>query len=343
MHTISTEASVREALAALNALSGDTMTLFALDGSGRVCGSVTDGDIRRALIGGRSLSDRVSDVMHRDFKALRPGDDPFAALPALRGRGITLVPELDAEGRITGLLDLRHRRNRLPLDAVLMAGGRGERLRPLTLETPKPLLPVGGKPIIDYNVEELAACGVTDIYVTVNYLRGQLEEHFRSPVGGVSVRCVAEPARLGTLGSLALIDSLRHDDVLVMNSDLLTTLDFERMYARHRASGAALTVAAVPYNVSVPYAIMHTDGDRVTGLAEKPTFNYFANAGVYIMRRECVARIEPGEAVDAPDFIEALISDGLKVGYFPIEGTWIDIGSPDDYRYANELMSRRLR
>ncbi len=343
IHVISVKASVRQALRALNDLSGETMTLFALDSRDVLCGTVTDGDIRRALIAGASLDDTLEQVMHRDFRALRPGDDAFILLPRLRKQGIILVPVLDEKGCIKDIIDLRTARTRLPVDAVLMAGGRGERLRPLTLETPKPLLKVGGKPIIDYNIEELAVCGIENIFVTVNYLRTQIEEHFALPVAGVHVRCVAEPARLGTIGSLALIKDFVHNDVLVMNSDLLTTLDFEKMFIHHRNSGAMLTVAAIPYTVSVPYAIMQTEGDRVTGLAEKPTFNYFANAGVYMMQRKCISRITPGVALDAPDFIEMLIADGAKVAYFPVEGTWIDIGSPDDFRYANELMSRRLR
>ena len=343
IHAISVTATVRQALRALNDLSGETMTLFALDSRDVLCGTVTDGDIRRALIAGASLDDTLEQVMHRDFRALHPGDDAFTLLPRLRKQGIILVPVLDEKGGIKDIIDLRTARTRLPVDAVLMAGGRGERLRPLTLETPKPLLKVGGKPIIDYNIEELAVCGIDNIFVTVNYLRTQIEEHFALPVAGVQVQCVAEPARLGTIGSLALIKDFVHNDVLVMNSDLLTTLDFEKMFIHHRNSGAMLTVAAIPYTVSVPYAIMQTEGDRVTGLAEKPTFNYFANAGVYMMQRKCISRITPGVALDAPDFIEMLIADGAKVAYFPVEGTWIDIGSPDDFRYANELMSRRLR
>lgn len=341
-HTIPANATIKEALAQLNDLSGTAMTLFALDSEGRLAGTVTDGDIRRALIGGTPLNAQVSKAMHRSFHALRPGDEEFTALPPIRQKGITLVPRLDADGRITEIIDLATHRNRLPIDAVLMAGGRGERLRPLTIDTPKPLLKVGGRPIIDRNVDELAACGVRRIYVTVNYLRQQIEDHFATPRNdGTTVTCVAEPARLGTIGSLALVKGLTHPDVLLMNSDLLTTIDFEALYAHHRNSGADLTIAAVPYNVSVPYAIIHTQGDRVTSLAEKPTFNYFANAGVYILRRELIGRLTPGQPLDAPDFIEGLIKDGLKVCRFPIEGIWIDIGSPDDFRYANELMARR--
>lgn len=338
-HSIASGATVREALEALNALSGESLTLFAIDAGGLMAGTVTDGDIRRALVGGASLSDKVECVMHRGFLAAEPGDNICLSIAEGRRRGVTLLPVVE-EGRAVGLLDLRKMKTKLPIDAVLMAGGRGERLRPLTERTPKPLLPVGGKPIIDYNVDELEACGVERIFVTVNYLAEQIESHFSERTGLARVECVREPKRLGTMGSLALVGGIASDNVLVMNSDLLTTLDFEAMYLQHVRSGADITMAAVPYNVSVPYALMKMENGKVRSLEEKPTYNYFANAGVYLIRRPLLARVKKGEYLDAPDFITSVIEDGGEVGCHPIEGTWIDIGSPDDYRYANELMNR---
>lgn len=340
MHAIDSKASVRETLSALNRLSGDSMTLFAIGEDGILKGTITDGDIRRALIAGAALEDSAESVAHRDFMACSTHDNPGMAVAKARRLRIDLLPVV-ADGFVTDIIDLRKIKTILPIDAVLMAGGRGERLRPLTLDTPKPLLKVGGKAIIDYNVGELEACGVENIYVTVNYLAEKIESHFHGREGRACVECVREPKRLGTMGSLALIDTLRHDDILVMNSDLLTNLDFEQMYLHHLKNGADLTVAAVPYTVSVPFAIMQLDGVRVTGLSEKPTFNYFANAGVYILKRSLLAMIERGEYLDAPDFMEKLIGEGLNVSCFPVKGTWIDIGSPDDYRYANELMNTR--
>lgn len=338
-HLISSEATLRGAFTRLNMLSGGNMTLFVLDATdGRLLGSLTDGDLRRAVIGGIGLEEKVDRVCHRGCMSLSPGADRYQAVAAARQRGISMLPELDDAGRVVNLLDLRQMRTALPIDAVLMAGGKGERLRPLTLDCPKPLLKVGEKAIIDYNVEELRANGVENIYVTVNYLKEKIIEHFNAARFEGSVRCVAEPRRLGTMGSLSLIPAFAHDDVLVMNSDLLTTLDYEQLFLAHRSSGAALTVAAIPYTVSVPFAILRSEGRRVIGLTEKPTYNYFANAGVYIMRREVAESIPKGEYLDAPDLIEHLISEGRLVEYFPIDGTWIDIGSPDDYRYANELM-----
>lgn len=142
------------------------------------------------------------------------------------------------------------------------------------------------------------------------------------------------------MGSLALVDGLRHDDILVMNSDILTDLDFEAMFRHHKASEADLTMATIAHNIAVPFAILKTEGGRVVGLQEKPSFNYSANAGVYILKRSLLSRITPGEYLDAPDFIESIISDRLKVCHFPINGTWIDIGSPADFRHADELMNR---
>lgn len=342
-HIIGVEATLVEALTQLNRLSGQTMVLFVLDADGRMCGSLTDGDIRRYLISRPQLDVRVGDIMHRNFLRFEEGNIDVAVVRDIRKRGITLVPQLDGDGRIRQVYDFSLCHSILPLDAVLMAGGKGERLRPLTLTTPKPLLKMGDKCIIDYNVEELARNGIDNIAVTTNYLAEQLDEHFSRPVGGVNVRCVREPRKLGTIGSLRLVDGLTHDNVLVMNSDLLTTISYEEMFLRHVEEEADLTVAAVPYMVSVPFAIFRCDGTRVLGLEEKPTYNYYANAGIYIVRREHLGLIPDDRPYDAPDLIERLVNDGGKVVYYSINGMWLDVGSPDDFRHAQELVKHKLR
>lgn len=340
-HIISSEATVKEALAAINALSGESMTLFAVEPDGKLAGTVTDGDIRRAILKDTALTDPVKKAMFRKFLAIHPKDDILHRMEEGRKRKLSLLPVIDGKGHITDIIDLKKIKTLLPIDAVLMAGGKGERLRPLTLKTPKPLLPVGGKPIIDYNIDELERCGVKRIFVTTNYLADKIEKYVAKRQGNAVVECVREPRRLGTMGSLALIEGLQSDNVLMMNSDLLTNIDFEAMYIHHIVNKSDLTMAGVPYTVSVPYALMRIKNGRVKELEEKPTYNYFANAGVYILKRRLIAKVTKGEFLDAPDFISSLIADGGKVGCYPIEGTWIDIGSPDDYRYANELMERR--
>lgn len=330
--------TVRQALERLNSLQGVPLTLLVISDGQRVAGTLTDGDIRRGLIRGCGLDSPASSVMMRDFKSLHPGSDSEAVLEVARRLGIALLPAVDSNGSLVDIVDVRRRKALLPVDAVLMAGGRGERLRPLTINTPKPLLPVGEKAIIDHNIDALAECGVKDIFVTVNYLHEMIEAHFaaRCPEN-VRVECVLEPRPLGTFGSIGLIDGLKTADVLVMNSDLLTDLKFEKMYRHHVSTGADMTIAAVPYIVSVPYAILETESGRCTSLREKPTYNYLANAGVYIVKRSLLAELSGEERVDATDFIDTLLArPGSKVVTFPIEGTWIDIGSPSDYQAACE-------
>lgn len=335
---ISDRATILEALERLNTLPGGSMTLFATDGGGRLSGTLTDGDIRRAILAGAPLDAPVSRAMFRKFRAITPADSPEATvekLRAFRSRGITLVPRLDAAGRPCEIIDLRATHTRLPLRAVLMAGGKGERLRPLTLTRPKPLLEIDGKAIIDYNTEALAACGITDITVTTRYLAEQIEQHF----AGSSVRCVREDAPLGTIGALTLCDI--PDDggnTLVMNSDLLTTISFEELYMKHAASGADVTIAVVPYQVTVPFAILELDGEDVVGIAEKPSYSHYANAGIYIFSNRLLRTLPAGERTDAPDLVADAIARGMKVTYYVINGSWIDVGSPADFRQAAELM-----
>lgn len=340
-HIISENATILQALEMLNSLSGGVMTLFATDADGVMTGSLTDGDIRRGLIRGSQPSDTVRDVMNRHFKALTGSPLDIEALRYFRQNGVQLLPHLDSKGHILEIIDTTVTRTKLPLSAILMAGGKGERLRPLTLTTPKPLLKIGDKAIIDYNIEALARCGISDISVTVNYLAEKIEKHFSQPVSGVNVKCVREDQPLGTIGSASLVSRPPSGETLVMNSDLLTSVSFEDMFLWHRSENADITIAATPYNVSVPYAILATDGPQVTSLEEKPSYSFYANAGIYIISNRLLASLPSDRRTDATDLIEKAIADGLRVVYFPISGMWIDIGSPADFRHAGELMEHR--
>ncbi|MDE5628913.1 MAG: NTP transferase domain-containing protein [Muribaculaceae bacterium] len=341
-YLIDSDATLIQALEKINALSGGAMTLFAIEKDGRVAGTLTDGDIRRAILAGKQLHSTVAEACKRDFRHINTGDADPALLRKFRNDNIRLIPVLDTCGRLCNVIDLVNFRTVLPLRAILMAGGKGERLRPATLTTPKPLLEIEGKAIIDYNIEALAACGITDITVCTRYLAEQIEEHFASPVAGVNVKCVREDIPLGTIGAVTLTGVANlPGDTLVMNSDLLTTISFEEMFITHRKRNAAATIAAVPYQVSVPYAILTTSGDNsehVSAIEEKPSYSYYANAGIYIFRNEILSRIPKDTRYDATDLIQNLIDNGLPVTYYPIKGTWIDVGSPVDFRQAGELM-----
>jgi NDP-sugar pyrophosphorylase family protein len=306
-----------------------------------MCGTLTDGDVRRALLAGHNTAEQVSDVMHRNFKAITAqncGDTAVTNIRDMRRFGITLVPKLDADNRIIDIVDLSVTHTILPLAALLMAGGKGERLRPLTLKTPKPLLQIDGKAIIDYNIEALAACGITDITVSTRYLAEQLYDHFSSPVAGVQVKCITEDTPLGTIGAASLINHKPDGNTLVMNSDLLTTISFEDMYLRHQAEQADITIAAIPYQVSVPFVILTTEGHQVHGIEEKPAYSYFANAGIYIFRNTVLQTLRSDVRTDATDLIEATIRNKGRVVYYPINGTWLDVGSHADFAQAQELM-----
>lgn len=336
-YIIPAEHSLRDALKKLNTLSGGSMTLFVTDGDS-IIGTLTDGDIRRALISGASLNDQAGSAAFSAFKYITTTNPDVKTLKDLRARGITMVPVIDANHHLVDIIDLSITHTRLPLSAILMAGGKGERLRPLTLSTPKPLLEIDGKPIIDYNIEALASCGINDITVTVNYLAEKIEEHFSSPVAGVPVKTVRETMPLGTIGSAALINHRPGASSIVMNSDLLTTISFEDMYLRHRDLEADITIAVIPYQVSVPFAILDIDGHNVKGIQEKPSYSYYANAGIYIFNNDLLASLPTDRRTDATDLIEQAIDSGKRVVYFPINGSWIDVGSPTDFRQAAELM-----
>lgn len=336
-HIIDINASILRALEQLNSLTDGVMTLIAIDSVGKVRGTLTDGDIRRALLNGATMSDTVEMAAHRNFSSVGP-DTPVDRIKDARMKGIRLLPVIDAEGRLMRMLDLTKVETILPLSAILMAGGKGERLRPMTLSTPKPLLKIDGMPIIDYNVRNLARAGITDVTVTTRYLADQIIDHFSKPVFGIDVKCVIEETPLGTIGAASLIDRQEEGDTLVMNSDLLTTLSLEEMFLLHKAEKADVTIAAIPYSVSVPYAILATRGRDVLSLDEKPTYSYYANAGIYIFSNRLLNSIPPATPTDAPELIEKAIADKGKVVFYPIDGTWIDIGSPADFRHAEELM-----
>lgn len=330
--------SIKDALIALNNLPSDILTLFVIAKNGCMTGTLTDGDIRRKLIVGMTLDENVTVAMHKDFYFVEKCKVNVQVIKRLKENNIVLLPCLDEERRIVHIYNLKKLYSILPIDAVLMAGGKGERLRPLTEKVPKPLLKVGAKSIIDYNIDRLISYGVENISVTVNYLKEQIEEHFKVEWDGIQVKCVSEPEFLGTIGSIKFVDSFQNDLVLVMNSDLFTNINFEDFYLHFLENDADMSVGAVPYSVNVPYGIFELNGREIQGVKEKPTYNYYANAGIYLIKRKLLDLIPEHTFYNATDFMETLISNGHKVIRFPLTGYWIDIGKHEDYKKAQELV-----
>ena len=336
-HIISSDIALIEALRRINKLALEPLVLFVVNGKEQMVGTLTDGDSRRALIAGASLTDSVDKVMHRNFNFLRRGvNDDVQHLHEQKVKRMKLVPILDDEDHIVEIVNLDKYITRLPIDAVLMAGGKGERLRPLTEKTPKPLLEVGGKCIIDHNVDRLISYGVKHINVTINYLGEQIEEHFATPRDGIQVRTFREPKFLGTIGSIKFVDTFYNDTVLVMNSDLFTNVDYEDFFLHFQMHDAEMSVAAVP--ISIQLGILDLDGRDVKGLIEKPKYNYYANAGIYLIKKRALAEIPEDTFFHATHLVEKLIAQGKKVIRYPLNGTWIDIGTHQEYERAKELV-----
>lgn len=342
-HIIISDISLIDALRRINELAPEPLVLFVVDDKNRMRGTLTDGDSRRALIAGASLSDSVDKIMHRNFNFLRQGvDDDVRHLHEQKVKKMKLVPILDEDDHIVEIINLDKYITRLPIDAVLMAGGKGERLRPLTEKTPKPLLEVGGKCIIDHNVDRLISYGVRHINVTTNYLGEQIEEHFATLRDGIQVRTFREPKFLGTIGSIKFVDAFHNDTILVMNSDLFTNIDYEDFFLHFQMHDAEMSVAAVPYNISIELGILDLDGRDIKGLLEKPKYNYYANAGIYLIKRRALEEIPDNTFFHATHLVEKLIAQGKKVIRYPLNGTWIDIGTYQEYERARELV-RHLR
>lgn len=337
-HFISTSCTLLDALKRINSLSGGPLVLFVVDKDNKMVGTLTDGDSRRALISGASVNSPVERVMHRNFNYIRLCDiENVREIHRQKELHMRLVPVLDNENHIKDIINLERYKTRLPVDAVLMAGGKGERLRPLTEKTPKPLLPVGGKAIIDHNVDRLISYGIRHLYVTVNYLHEQIENHYQKPRNGVNIQTVREPQFLGTIGSVKFVPEFFNNTVLVMNSDLFTNIDYEDFFLHFHEHNADMSVAAVPYNISIPYGILNLEGREVKGLLEKPNYNYYANAGIYLIKQRVLDEIPEGKYFNATDLIEKLIAEGKKVIRYPLNGTWIDIGNPQEYQKAQDL------
>jgi dTDP-glucose pyrophosphorylase len=336
-HLISSNSTLKDGLVSINQITDEILCLFVIDSKNKLVGTLTDGDIRRALIRGYLLTDSIEIAMERNFHSILIDQVTPNQIRIFRSRGIKLLPCLDEIGKIKKIYDLVAKESILPIDAVIMAGGKGERLMPLTEKTPKPLLKVGGKAIIDFNVDRLIKYGIENIHITVNYLAEQIESHFSKEREGVKISCVREKKYLGTIGSVKFIDNFHYETVLVMNSDLFTNVDLEDFYMHHIEQGADISVAAIPYSVHVPYGILDLEDRNIKGVLEKPTYNYYANGGIYLIKRKLFDLIPADTFFDATDFIELLIAKKFKVVRFPLIGYWIDIGKPEDFKKVQEI------
>lgn len=339
-HIVSDRITGRDALEAINKVATSYMTvLFITDKDQKLVGTLTDGDIRRGLLKGLDINGPVTAFMNKQFKFLQRNADYHKKLNELKAKIlIRFVPLLDNDMRILRVLDLSEIKSVMPVEAVLMAGGEGVRLKPLTDKTPKPLLKVGDKPIIRRNIDRLKNYGVNRFHLSVNYLADKIIAELGDGSNeGITINYVREPKPMGTIGSVKLIDAFASDAILVMNSDLLTNIDFDDFYSKFQSAGADMLVATVPYTIDVPYAVMDIgDKEEVLSFMEKPRYTYYSNAGIYLMKRELLNLIPDGQHFDATHFMEKVIGSGKKLVSYPILGYWLDIGRIEDFNKAQE-------
>jgi len=335
-HLILSGSLIKQALEMLNALSQDAI-LFVIDANEKLIGSLTDGDVRRGLLSNFTIDNKINEIIQPNFRFVRKGEDNIHRIIKYREENYRILPVLDDTGKIVNVINFRKFKSYLPVDAVIMAGGRGQRLMPLTDLTPKPLLKLGDKPIMEHNLDRLAIFGIDDFWVSVNYLGEQIQSYFGTgKEKNINIEYVWENEPLGTIGAVAQIENFQHDFVLVTNSDLLTNLDYEQFFLEFLKQDADFAVLTIPYQVTIPYAVLETNNGRVKSFSEKPTYTYHSNGGIYLMKRQMIDYIPKNKFFNATDLIEVLIKNNCKIFTFPFKGYWLDIGRHHDFLKAQD-------
>jgi dTDP-glucose pyrophosphorylase/CBS domain-containing protein len=339
---LTVERTIRDVIGAIER-AGKGIALV-VDDAGRLLGTITDGDVRRALLENLPVETPVAELLRRKpAPYLRPitapvGTERAKLLHIMHEQVVHQLPLVDADERVVELatLDDLLPDQAAPLQAVIMAGGFGERLRPLTQDVPKPMLHVGDRPLLQRTIEQLREAGIRRVNVTTHYLPEKIAEHFGDGAAfGVELNYVSEDKPLGTAGALGLIEQT-NEPFLVINGDILTRVDYRAMHAYHREHRADLTVAVRPFKMTVPYGVVESSGGNVTALREKPEVDFLVNAGIYLLEPSVYDFIVRAERCDMTDVIERLLQAGRTVSSFLIHEYWLDIGKHDDYLRAQE-------
>lgn len=329
-------ASLREAVEAMDA--GGLGIALVTDEAGRLLGTVTDGDMRRGLLHGARLEEPVQRVMHAHPTTVKPGGPREELLHLMQQCHVEHLPIVDEAGVVVGLESLSQLLEQPQAKAtvaVIVAGGLGTRLRPLTNETPKTLLKVGDRPLAEVLIEQLAGYGFRNLIAIVNHQADVIERHLGDGAAlGVRMRYIREQTPLGTAGGLRLAAPHLTNPFIVVNGDVLTRVNFEHLVGFHERQGFDITLGVKDYDVQIPYGVVQLSDGLVCRLDEKPSQRFFVNGGIYVLNASVVELIPEGQAYDMTDLIQAALRHGRRVGGFPIHEYWLDIGRSDDYARA---------
>lgn len=320
-----------------------------VDADNRLAGTLTDGDIRRHLLAGGSLDAQVAKAMNPNPLSAEERSPDGYIKDLMRLKNVVAIPLLDQDGkylRLVHLMDLEQDEN--PSDkavrfsfAVIMAGGEGTRLRPLTETIPKPMVEIGGVPLLERQIQRLVKIGIPRVYISVNYLGYMIEEYFGNGDGfGIEVCYLREQEKLGTGGALTLLPEQPDGTIIVMNGDILTTSDLDSFYHFHNAHGAHITVAAIDHRVHIPYGVIRAEGPFISGLIEKPSERFLCNAGIYALSPQALNHMPKNAHCNMTDLVEICLSKKLPVAVFPVHEYWNDIGTPDDLEKARVHFSK---
>ena len=330
-------ATLRDAMVALD--RGALQIVLVLDDRERLVGTVTDGDLRRALLAGASLDGPVEAAMQKRFTTVDARAGRAEVLDLMRARSIHAIPILDQTGHVAGVHLLREiiGAEERPNWAVIMAGGRGLRLRPMTETLPKPMLPVAGRPILERIVLHLVGFGIRRLFIAVHYLGRTIEDHFGDGADfGARIEYLREAEPGGSGGALALLPAAPAHPLLVMNGDLVTQADVAKLLDFHESGGLKATIGIRPYQHAVPFGCVEVRDGRVIALEEKPLVSRLISAGIYALAPDLPARVPQGEEFPITALVSDCLARGEAVGAFPIEDDWIDVGHDERLRVARE-------
>jgi dTDP-glucose pyrophosphorylase len=328
--------SLREAAQILDA--NGLQIVLVVDAERRLLGTITDGDIRRGILKGIALSEPASRVMNPSPRVARPEDSRDSILAEIKRKVLHHMPLVDEEGRVVGLDTVNELINPVKKQnrVVLMAGGLGNRLRPLTNDCPKPMLHVGGKPLLETILENFIEYGFCHFYISVNYMSEVVESYFGDGSRwGVDISYLHEGQKLGTSGALSLLPEKPKEPLIVMNGDLLTKVNFSQLIDFHIEHAAQATMCVREYDFQVPYGVVKIDNHRIVGIDEKPVQRFFINAGIYVLEPSVLDLISPNTLFDMPSLFEILIAQEKETVVFPVREYWLDIGHMTDFDRAN--------
>ncbi|RXJ92881.1 alcohol dehydrogenase [Malaciobacter molluscorum] len=312
---------------------------LVIDKNKKLLGTINDGDIRRALLNNISLNEAVKNIYFKTPTIATINNSKEEIINICRTKKIYQIPIVDDEGNLIGLeiLDELISKKTKTNKVILMVGGLGTRLRPLTENTPKPMLKVGNKPILETIVEKFAEYGYINIVMCVNYKSHIIQDYFGDGKEfGVNIEYVLEKQRMGTAGALSLLKEKPTESFFVMNGDLLTNVNFEHLHDFHIANNSIGTMCVREYDFQVPYGVVNIDGTKILSIEEKPTHKFFVSAGIYMLSPEVLQYIPKNKFYDMPTLFEKLINKKQNIISFPLREYWLDIGRMEEYKKANE-------